>query len=201
MINITLITNNGRHTEPISEDNTIREILDANHVNYAASVVQLDGCALRPGDMDKTFADFGITDNCYLTAVVKADNAAKVTVIGEAAVVTSGLKLEDIKLAKKYRPEALKLVEDKQVVFAVDVTSRSAGSINKNGATFSETTDSEGFATITMTIDRDGDVEKKLTDEIGMGLLKLNQVEEAFGDQLDSIHADQAKIKELISIQ
>ena len=201
MISITLLTNAGRQTTPVSEDTSIREVLDSKHINYAASVVQLDGCALRPGDMDKTFAEMGIKDSCYLTAVVKADNAAKVTVVGEAAVVTSALKLADIKTAKKYRPEALELKKDKDVIFAVDTTDRSAGSINIHGATFSNTTDAEGYATITMTVDRGEDVEKALLDKIGMGLLLLNQVEEAFGEQLASIQADQAKIKSLIDIK
>ena len=46
MISITLLTNAGRQTTPVSEDTSIREVLDSKHINYAASVVQLDGCEL-----------------------------------------------------------------------------------------------------------------------------------------------------------
>ena len=35
-----------------------------------------DSLTLSPGDLDKTFADFGIAEKCYLLNVVKADNAA-----------------------------------------------------------------------------------------------------------------------------
>jgi hypothetical protein len=37
--------------------------------------MNLDGAPLQPGDLDKTFAQFGITDKCFLLNVVKADNA------------------------------------------------------------------------------------------------------------------------------
>ena len=204
MIQITMITNNPKKVITVSEDATIREVLDENHVNYAVGVTSLDGIALRPGDMDKTFAEHGITDACFLSCVFKADNAASVTVMGEAAVITSALKLDDILLAKKYRPDALKLyADDKKTeqIFGIDVTSRSSGAINKNGATFSEVTDQNGNATITMSIDRDENIEETLTDTIGMGLLYLNQLEDKFGEAVASIREDQAKIKGLITIQ
>jgi archaellin len=204
MIQITLITNSGRKTINVSEDATVREVLDENRVNYSVGMTQIDGCSLRPGDLDKTFAQHGIEDACYLSVVVKADNAATVTVIGEAAVVTSALKLEDIQLAKKYRPEALKLYKDdkkNEQLFGIDVTTRSSGSINDKGATFSEATNQEGYATITMCVDRDDDIEAQLTDKIGMGLLYLNKIEENFADAVASIHADQEKIKGFITIQ
>lgn len=205
MVNVSLITNNGPQTVCVSEDSTIREVLDGNHVNYSVGSPMLDGFTLKPGDLDKTFAEYGITDSCYLNVVVKADNAAKVTVVGEAAIITSGLKLEDIKTAKKYRPDALKLFADEKKtkqVFGIDVTSRSAGMINQNGATFSETTDKDGFATITLTIDRTkGDVMKQVTDTIGMALLQLNKLEAGFGAELEAIQEDQAAIQALVEIK
>ena len=30
---------------------------------------------LKPGDLDKTFAEFGIKEKCFLMQIVKADNA------------------------------------------------------------------------------------------------------------------------------
>ena len=50
-------------------------MLDDAQINYAATTVHLDGSPLRPGDIDKSFNDFGISESCYLTAIVKADNA------------------------------------------------------------------------------------------------------------------------------
>ena len=37
--------------------------------------MHLDGSSLNPGDLDKTFQQFGITEKCFLLNVVKADNA------------------------------------------------------------------------------------------------------------------------------
>jgi len=37
--------------------------------------MHLDGYPLQPGDLDKTFKDFGLGEECWLLNVVKADNA------------------------------------------------------------------------------------------------------------------------------
>lgn len=75
MIKVTLGTNTQRKTVIVPPDTTLRTVLEDNEVNYAATNVHLDGVALQPGDMDKTFAEIGIKESCYLIAVVKADNA------------------------------------------------------------------------------------------------------------------------------
>ena len=48
---------------------------EANGVDYTRGVMHLDGSSLNPGDLDKTFQQFGITEKCFLLNVVKADNA------------------------------------------------------------------------------------------------------------------------------
>ena len=40
-----------------------------------SGIINLDGSTLNPGDLDKTFADFGIKENCFLLNVAKVDNA------------------------------------------------------------------------------------------------------------------------------
>ena len=50
-------------------------INENNDIDYTRGVMHLDGCSLQPGDLDKTFADFGIADKAFLLNVVKADNA------------------------------------------------------------------------------------------------------------------------------
>lgn len=201
MIKISLVTNNGKKDVFANEDATLREVLNENRVNYSVCPIQLDGFTLKPGELDKTFADHGITESCYLSAVVKADNAAKVTIVGEAAVVTSALKLEDIKTAKKFRPDALKLVEDKEITYMIDYTTRSSGSINNVGATFSDVTDAEGHATITMCVTREGDMKEYVQDKIGLALLKLKKIEDNFAAALEGINADKAAIAALVDVQ
>lgn len=75
MVRVIVSSNTSRKTEIVNESKTIREVLDDAQINYAATTVHLDGSPLRPGDIDKSFDDFGISESCYLTAIVKADNA------------------------------------------------------------------------------------------------------------------------------
>jgi hypothetical protein len=75
MIQIKIVTNAGRKTIATDENNTVREVLEANEVNYSNAPVYIDGAPLGIGDHDKTFADLGITEKCMLTSVVKTQNA------------------------------------------------------------------------------------------------------------------------------
>lgn len=75
MIQVTIGTNTDRKRITIDPSKTIKSVLDENEVNYAVATLHLDGATLQPGDMNKSFAEMGITDSCYLIAVVKADNA------------------------------------------------------------------------------------------------------------------------------
>lgn len=75
MIKVILRNNVGKVETIVDENSTLRTVLEDNEVNYTSGVTSLDGASLRPGDLDKTFSDFGITDKCWLLNVVKADNA------------------------------------------------------------------------------------------------------------------------------
>lgn len=76
MIQVTIGTNTNRIKKTIDPSMTLRQVLDENQINYSVANLHLDGCSLQPGDLDKSFTALGITDSCYLIAVVKADNAA-----------------------------------------------------------------------------------------------------------------------------
>ena len=75
MIKVTIGNNVKRTSEVFERDTTLREALESQDIDYTSGVMNLDGSTLNPGDLDKTFADFGITEKCYLLNVVKADNA------------------------------------------------------------------------------------------------------------------------------
>lgn len=75
MVQVQFSNNVTRKTMLISEDTTVRQALEANGINYTTGRLHLDGAPLQAGDIDKTFASFGISEKCYLTSVVKADNA------------------------------------------------------------------------------------------------------------------------------
>lgn len=75
MIKVTVGNNVKRESVIIDASTTLRVCLEANGVDYTRGVMHLDGSSLNPGDLDKTFAQFGITEKCFLLNVVKADNA------------------------------------------------------------------------------------------------------------------------------
>lgn len=71
-----VVGNNVKRESVIVDGNTtLRKVLEDAGIDYTRGVMHLDGSSLQAGDLDKTFAQFGITDKCFLLNVVKADNA------------------------------------------------------------------------------------------------------------------------------
>lgn len=75
MIKVTVGNNVKRESVIVDSSTTLRQVLEDAGIDYTRGVMHLDGSSLQPGDLDKTFASFGITDKCFLLNVVKADNA------------------------------------------------------------------------------------------------------------------------------
>ena len=76
MIKVTVGNNVKRESVIVNPNSTLRAVLEQANVDYTRGVMHLDGSSLNPVDLDKTFANFGITEKCFLLNVVKADNAA-----------------------------------------------------------------------------------------------------------------------------
>ena len=71
-----IVGNNVKKESVIVEGTaTLRQVLEDAGVDYSRGGVHLDGTTLRPGDLDKTFNDFGIVEKAFLLAVQKQDNA------------------------------------------------------------------------------------------------------------------------------
>ena len=71
---------------------------------------------------------------------------AKVTIAGNAVVITSSMKLADLATIKKYRPKALRLMggeNNKEELFVVDVGNGGNGGLNGVGACFCSATHDE----------------------------------------------------------
>ena len=75
MIKVTIGNNVKRKTEILDENTTLRQALENAEIDYSRGTMNLDGSSLGPGDLDKTFAEHGITEKCFLLNVVKAENA------------------------------------------------------------------------------------------------------------------------------
>lgn len=75
MVKITVGNNMKKETVIVESSTTLRSVLEDAGIDYTRGNTNLDGCFLSPGDLDKTFADFGIRDKAFLLNVVKTDNA------------------------------------------------------------------------------------------------------------------------------
>lgn len=75
MVQVTVGNNMKREKFIVDGDRTLRSVLEDAGVDYTRGMTHIDGSSLQPGDIDKTFHDFGITEKCFLLNVVKTDNA------------------------------------------------------------------------------------------------------------------------------
>lgn len=75
MVKVVVGNNVKRETVIVDSAATLRNTLEEAGIDYTRGTMHLDGSSLNPGDLDKTFAQFGITEKCFLLNVVKADNA------------------------------------------------------------------------------------------------------------------------------
>lgn len=129
---------------------------------------------------------------------------AKIVVAGDAVVITSDMKLEDIKTIKKYRPEALVLKggeDGKEPIFRLGVCN-GAGSITKYGAEFgAETHDEDKKAMMTLILDTDKEnVKEVVADTVGAYVMTLNKLEATLPAVLDDIKAEKERIMNNITI-
>ena len=56
----------------VDENTTPRQALENAGVDCSVGIPFLDGLILPAGDIDKTFADLGVSEKCWLINVIKA---------------------------------------------------------------------------------------------------------------------------------
>ena len=203
MLRVTIANNMSRETVMVNSSKTVREVLTENGFEIGRGQVSIDGSMLRPGEIDNAFDVWGLDENVdhFVSFAVKADNAAKATVAGGALIISSIATPEQLKTLAKYRPSALKLMDDKQCVYAVDA-GKGYGSISKFGAVFGEFTDAEGKATITVEVPEENihDAKDWAVEYLGTSILNLNKVEAQFEAQLADAAAERTAIENSISV-
>lgn len=131
---------------------------------------------------------------------------AKITITGDALVITSSAKMETLKKLAKYAPKALSLFEKdeesgkKQEVFKVAIGA--TGSVSVYGVTFSGTThDDDKLATVTVMIPNGiEDAKEYAAEHYGNAIISLNKVEKQFAAALAEVDANKAAIMENIIV-
>ena len=143
----------------------------------------------------------GLSGNVSEREETYMENKAKIVILGAAAVLVSGVKLEDWKLVEKHMPEALLIADqDGEPVFRVAACS-GGGSVNQYGICWGNHTDEEGRATVTALLD-EGVEDKKaaVTDIMGSALLKLMDMEREIPSLLEEIQEKQQEIAKHIDM-
>lgn len=75
MIKVVVGNNVKRETVLVDENCTVKALLEQKGIDYTSQAPTLDGCTLTPSELNKSFAENGITDKCFLLSVKKTDNA------------------------------------------------------------------------------------------------------------------------------
>lgn len=80
MVKVTVGTNTKRNSVVVDGDTKLKKVLQDEGIDYSRGTIHLDGATIKPGDLDKTFNDLGITETAYLISVVKADSASELLI-------------------------------------------------------------------------------------------------------------------------
>lgn len=122
---------------------------------------------------------------------------AKIRKVGQALVITSGLKAEDIKRVGKFGAKSLQLInESKEPTFAVAVGNY--GSVGKNGISFDKV-NSNGFAEITIMTELAD--KNAVMEDYGYILANLVKIENQVTMALDGINEVFASVSESIEVE
>jgi hypothetical protein len=128
---------------------------------------------------------------------------ANIKILGAAAVVTSGITVKVLTTLKKFKPDALKLVdpETKETKFAVGMGKN--GSFSNFGIVFDgKSADDKAQLTLQIPADITDDVKKKeyVQDNYGYGLLALNNLEAQIIDVMAETETDFAQMADGIQV-
>ena len=201
MVKVTLVSNNPRINKIVSENMTVRQLLEENNIVYSNASVAVDGIPLSLGDMDKSLMEHGITEKCIVSAMPNKDCAAQAVVMGSACIVKSTLKPEEIRTLKKLHPEELVMTdEDGDPVFAIDIDEGIPGTINSNGACFGNSTSENGNATITVLLDPETeDPVGMVYEKLGKALVNLDKMEKQLAEKIPELQEEERRVRSMIS--
>ena len=128
------------------------------------------------------------------------EDTATIYIIGAAAVLVSGVKLDDWKLVEKFAPEALNFIDEDSGEIAFRITCRSGmGSVNQYGVCWGSHTSDEGYATVTLLLDEDvEDKQEAVMEVIGPAMMYLEVIEDTIPGVLAEIKGNNGRPRRLL---
>lgn len=75
MIRVRVGSNLDTKSVIVDATRTLKSVLEENEIDFSRGNTHLDGTPLKAGEINQTFADFGVTEKCSLIVCVKADAA------------------------------------------------------------------------------------------------------------------------------
>lgn len=131
---------------------------------------------------------------------------SKIIVVGESVVITSDVKMEDIKLIQANNAKAANLYETnedgkKTCIFTVGAT-EGRGNVSENGIVFNGVSNSgDGKACITVAVPAgEGPIKDRVAAAYGKAVMRLNELEPKLAPVVEAIKAEKAKMLEGIQI-
>lgn len=123
----------------------------------------------------------------------------KVKIAGNAMVITSKLKFDEIKKMEKYNPAALVLIEknDEETNEVFRISTGKVSSFSQYGITYSEA-NANGFATATILLDHAENKKAYVKDKYATALIILGEIEDSVKTACEKLAAEHAKLDEII---
>ncbi len=75
MIKLVYMNNVTRDSKIVSEDEVVKDVLDSIGFDYSRGITSLNGSAMTPESLGKTFGELNTGDTAFVTNVAKAANA------------------------------------------------------------------------------------------------------------------------------
>lgn len=203
MINVNYGTNAAPIRSAIVDENTsIREFCASHDVDCTRLTISIDGETIRGESLDMSFKDFGIKagarERCYLLGVIKADNAAKVSIVGSVAMISTEIGIEALEDIEKYEPDALILRNDDNIeVFRV-MTGMPA-SVGKYGICFDKDKNADGNASIVVCLPVGETPTDFMFDKYGAIVCNLSKIEEGYEAALAKIAEKKAAFASIVT--
>lgn len=126
---------------------------------------------------------------------------AKIMIVGDASVIVSALKFEDIQTVEKYRPNKLILMggeDNDEPVFAIGTGC--VGSVGEYGITFNNKDDAGNAIVTQIIVGNPEDRKAFIADQVGVAIVSLNKIEETISDVLEEIKAEKEAVLASIEV-